>query len=126
MAILEKPVVGLNGLTTDVLDDPVEHEPVPSLDMENLSWRMSKDFTRLGGQITQAQKSGQFDQLDGLFMEVQALMALVVLDVPAEWLVKNAPKNLDWSKAESFDWIKSRRVEQLMGIIGQGGRNQGN
>ena len=44
-------------------------------------------------------------ELETIGEEQEQLIAQVLVSVPREWLSDDAPKDLDWSKSESLDWV---------------------
>ena len=47
-------------------------------------------------------------------------MAQVLVDVPREWLIKDAPEELDWCKVESYDYIQEPRYGEILGLLQTG------
>jgi hypothetical protein len=58
--------------------------------------------------------------LDTLGDEQAALVAQVLVSVPEAWLVKGAPKELDWSDPESLDWIRADKYQHLLQMLQTG------
>ncbi|MGB1284885.1 MAG: hypothetical protein ACPG7F_00010 [Aggregatilineales bacterium] len=46
------------------------------------------------------------DELDKFVQSRSEHIAKILKSVPRSWLSDNAPKKLDWTKAESLDWLK--------------------
>lgn len=51
-----------------------------------------------------------------LLDEVERLLAMVLVDVPREYLHKTAPDEIDWSDPDSLGWLKSS--DELIRIVG--------
>lgn len=96
----------------DVIESSPEAEALPVL--KRLSWGSAKKFTAFQWRIRTL--DGDPDALLALWMEIQAEMAKVVVSVPRSWVVEDAPEQLDWSKAESFEWVDSDRMTALLAL----------
>jgi len=110
---------GRDGLNQDIDElelDQIEGEEIPEElpVLKRLSWGSAKRFTAFQWRIRTL--DGNPDALLALWMEIQAEMAKVVVSVPRSWVVEDAPKNLDWSKAESFEWVDSDRMTALLAL----------
>lgn len=103
---------GVDDLELDSTEPQPEPEELPVL--KRLSWGSAKKFTAFQWRIRTL--DGDPDALLALWMEIQAEMAKVVVSVPRSWVVEDAPKNLDWSKAESFEWVDSDRMTALLAL----------
>jgi hypothetical protein len=60
------------------------------------------------------------DDLERIGEEQQALIAQVLVDVPADWVVAGAPNPLDFSDADALDWIKPDRWAELLMAVQTG------
>lgn len=110
---------GRDGLDQDIDElglDQIESEDTPEElpVLKRLSWGSAKRFTAFQWRIRTL--DGDPEALLKLWMEIQAEMAKVVVSVPRSWVVEDAPKNLDWSKAESFEWVDSDRMTALLAL----------
>jgi hypothetical protein len=57
----------------------------------------------------------------GAASELQAKFVVQVLsDVPREWLLSNAPEEIDWSKVESLNYIQLDYYTQILSQIQTG------
>jgi len=77
--------------------------------------------------VTGAQVQAHYDaqlaaveMLDTLGDEQAALVAQVLVNVPEAWLIKGAPKEMDWSDPESLDWIRADKYQALLQMIQTG------
>jgi len=61
-----------------------------------------------------------WDDLENLANEQLALIAQVLVSVPREWLLADAPDEIDWSKPESFDWIQSPCYGEILELLRSG------
>lgn len=93
---------------TDVTTDK------PTFNFPQVSWGESKRFAifqarlrKLGREDCSAEETG------AIFDELGQMMARYVTSVPREWLMPDAPADLDWSDPASFDWIVSERMSDL-------------
>lgn len=87
----------------------------PVFDLSNLSWRESKSLAVLQLRMQEAQTA---DAMEKAFGQIDAFLARVLVSVPRAWLVKDAPADLDWSDAESLNWIQGKKVGALMKALG--------
>ena len=88
----------------------VNPSETPIFDMDNLSFGDVKRMYGIQDRIVAAKGEAELNQAFG---EAQALMAQVVISVPRSWVVKSAPENIDWSKPESFDFLKALKFNAL-------------
>lgn len=58
--------------------------------------------------------------LENLANEQAALIAQVLVSVPREWLLTNAPDEIDWSKSENFDYIQSPKYAEILEMLRNG------
>lgn len=84
----------------------------PIFDFSNLSWGDAKAVTRAQGQIKRASRDGDEEALEAGFAAMQAHLAKCVVYIPADWVVGGA--EMDWSKPESFDALKSQKMGDLL------------
>lgn len=66
---------------------------------------MKEDATPAEVQQVNVARMEAFDAMDGLIARQEQMLADVLLDVPREWLVPDAPAKLDWSNRESLNWL---------------------
>jgi hypothetical protein len=99
----------------------------PTFDFSRFSWREAKRVQTLQARANQAsalieEKSvllnpAAFDdalaKLDQVMAELEQAVARVLVSVPREWLVANAPAEIDWSDPASLDWLQGNRMAQL-------------
>lgn len=86
----------------------------PVFDLSDLSWGDSKALTTAQMKVKGAAAAGDFERLEQGFGDMQAFLARVVVSIPRDWLVKSAPEVVDWSKPESYDFLKSKRMNELL------------
>lgn len=60
------------------------------------------------------------DELDDLGEQQVAMVAEVVLDMPSDWLEDDAPSDLDWSEAESYDYVLQSKYNELLLMLVDG------
>lgn len=65
-------------------------------------------------------KEAAVDQISIMQNTQTKLIAQVLVSVPREWLLVNAPEDLDWSKEASLDYIQSDRYEELLNLVQSG------
>jgi hypothetical protein len=103
-------------------------EPTPVFDYSNYSRREQKVIARR--QIILQRMSERLDRYDeweddehftaGLDeferLQDEALESVLkyVVSIPREWLVPDAPPDLDWKKAESLDWLQTLHIQDLL------------
>lgn len=91
----------------------------PKFDLGNLSWRDSKALAMLQMQTQAAQTNRDIPALEAAFAGMEHFLSRVVVDVPREWLVKDAPAELDWAEPDSFNHLKARSMRDLMVALGK-------
>lgn len=52
--------------------------------------------------------------------EQAKLVTQVLVDVPREWLLVDAPADLDWSVLASLDWVQEHYYVEILGMIQSG------
>jgi hypothetical protein len=131
--VVETPVVDVPEEKTPELVDNREH---PRFDFSDIGkgWRrrwthtvmaIAKAYTVTGIEAPEgapedtvrqwiAAKLEAFEAIEELEAERDGLLAQVLVDVPESWLIKDAPKNLDWSDAASQDYILAARFDQVI------------
>lgn len=57
------------------------------------------------------------DEFEALGDHQAELLVQVLIDVPREWLLANAPDEVDWSKAESLDYIQGNRYTEILELM---------
>ena len=91
----------------------------PEFDFSEISWKDSKEFSRMQMRLRQASADNNLDGLDMAFAGMENLLARVVTHIPREWLVKSAPEMLDWSQPTAFDYVRGNRMSDLIIAIGK-------
>lgn len=92
-------------------------DELPRFDFSELSWKDSKRASIIGARLRAANASGDAEEIERLFEELQAYLALVVVEVPRAWLVAKAPAALDWSRADAYDWLRASRMQDLQRMM---------
>lgn len=107
----------------------------PRFDFSQVSRRWSKRFieTMTGvSEVTLALEDSADDarrqvellrNIQQLSEEQEALLCAVLVDVPRDWLTKDAPAEIDWSDVTSLDYVldvKSAALFQALQIARQG------
>lgn len=59
-------------------------------------------------------------QLESVATEQSELIAQVLVDVPREWLLKDAPEEIDWSVADNQDWLRADCYQKLLAMVQSG------
>lgn len=114
--------------------------PVVVCDFSEVSRRWAHEWTMMDGELqqwtavvasearddlTEAQQADlqagrleAFERINQLLIRRNELAAMVVKDVPREWLVKRAPEVIDWSNPDNLlDYVKDKHnVDLLRGI----------
>jgi len=91
----------------------------PEFDFSEISWKDSKEFSRVQMRLRQANADNNLEGLDMAFAGMETLLARVVTHVPREWLTKSAPLALDWSSPASFDFVRGNRMSDLIIALGK-------
>jgi hypothetical protein len=52
--------------------------------------------------------------LEAMSDEQARLLSLVLVDVPREWLLENAPEEIDWGVIDNLDYIQSDRYGEIL------------
>lgn len=116
-------------------------EPQPEFNFEDVSRRWEKDFRRVNMRLVRAAQLMEsdisaeataeqrrelvamrlqaVDDFDEIESDRDALLARVLVDVPRNWLVSDAPDSLDWSDPESLDWLKAGKLDELIAAMGE-------
>jgi len=100
--------------------------PRPIFDFSRMSHRDSKALgrsqlrlQRLAAQLADAASmpDDEFEkkmgELDAMIEEAEGYISRVLVDVPREWLLPDAPDDLDWSDVRSLDWLRSDKMDAL-------------
>ena len=61
--------------------------------------------------VAKAEALGRLDEIEA---RREALLSEVLVSVPRDWLVEDAPEGLDWRKAESLDWLLDVQFQPLI------------
>jgi hypothetical protein len=99
----------------------------PVFDYSGHSWKDSKRLQVLQARANQADAllndpetlvdPDAFDEalamLDQVTDEFEAAIARVLVDVPRDWLVPDAPETLDWHDPESLNWLQATHMKTL-------------
>lgn len=91
----------------------------PEFDFTEISWKDSKEFSRMQMRLRRASADNNLEGLDIAFAGMESLLARVVTHIPREWLIKSAPPTLDWSDPASFDFVRGNRMTDLIIAIGK-------
>lgn len=113
-----------------------------TFDFSNVSRDWSQQFLKTAQQAARAQNTLErplrtnatedqiqafYDARDlaldtiGLLADQQLeLVRQVLKDVPADWLIGGAPDELDWSNAESYQWIQDTHYTEILRMIQSG------
>ena len=104
--------------------------PAPVFDFENVSRRWEKQWRQANvelsatAQMLESENVANDDKLiaarsiDDIDAVREKLLAQVVVSIPREWLVKSAPKDIDWSDVTAFDdWLQVGRFKDLVEAV---------
>jgi hypothetical protein len=104
--------------------------PAPVFDFENVSRRWEKQWRKANIELTataqmiESENVAYDDKLMAIrsltdFDEVrEKLLSQIVVSIPREWLVKSAPKDIDWSDVTAFDdWLQVGRFKDLVEAV---------
>lgn len=79
-----------------------------------LSSSISDEATPAQRATLQSAQLEAFDRMPELIAQQERLLADVLVSVPREWLVPDAPQNLDWSNPESLNWLQEIYYSDLL------------
>lgn len=98
----------------------------PVFDFSRMSHRDSKALgraqlrlQRLAAQLGDAaampddEFEAKMSTLDAMIEEAEGYISLVLVDVPRDWLLPEAPDSLDWTDAHSLNWLRSDKMDAL-------------
>lgn len=96
----------------------------PRFDFNEISWGDSLKLTEAQTVISEISilenlGSAEMRRMMECFESIKGYLAKVCTHVPQAWLAKDAPDNLDWSNPQSFNYIKQKRVRDLMQAMGK-------
>lgn len=107
---------------------------MPVFDFSRESYKDSRDrqvaatdAIRLGN-IIQAMTRGEsvpFDQIptgadmERVYANLDLYLARVLTSVPQDWLVPDAPGELDWHDPTSLDWVRADKINALRDAMNQ-------
>jgi hypothetical protein len=103
--------------------------PAPVFDFENVSRKWEKQWRKVNvdltatAQLIEADSTGADDKImavrsiDDIDAIREKLLSQIVVSIPREWLVKDAPKDIDWSDVASFDWLKMGKFNDLVASV---------
>jgi hypothetical protein len=86
-------------------------------DLSRLSWKDSKALSVQQMKLARAQDERDVAGVEAGFNGLETFLAKVVVDVPRDWLVADAPEVIDWSDPASFDWLRGGRMKDLMKAV---------
>lgn len=86
--------------TTDKAKEAVEQ---PRFDFGNLSWSGMKRIAAIEAAMMDAEKTGDYEKQGPLVDELQALLQQIIVFVPRELVVNDAPDVIDWGDADQFN-----------------------
>jgi hypothetical protein len=49
--------------------------------------------------------------------ELDRMFARYIVSIPADWLIPEAPANLDWSDPQSFGWVSENKIKSLIRAV---------
>ena len=99
----------------------------PVFDFENISRKWEKEWRKANieltatAQLIEADSTGADDKImavrgiDDIDAIREKLLAQIVVSIPREWLIKDAPADIDWSDPTAFDeWLKMGKFNDLV------------
>lgn len=109
----------------------IQTKVVTEARLRKISWGNARRFSLLQSKMAAAQQALQraaegedAEALDRAMTRVgeamdaiQAVVASVVIELPREWLVEDAPEDLAWSDPKSLDWLEASRFNDLMALV---------
>ncbi len=96
--------------------------------------RLMVRATKLQAQVQEAEAAGLgaaaigdvFDELENIGAAQEAMLADVLVHVPADWLHGDAPKKPDWSAADFDEWLLIGSYEKLIKALQEARLELGN
>ena len=85
----------------------------PLFDFSRRSWKDAKDVTLREMRRRDAALKNDVALMEQVFDEQQAALAKVLVSVPRDWLVPDAPEKLDWRDPASLDWVQEMRMDDI-------------
>ena len=82
-----------------------------------VSWGTAKRLAVNALRLEKARAENDPVAMAEAFEIFQTEVAKVVVSVPPEALIEGAPKNLDWSKPDSYDWLLQDAMTELSGYM---------
>lgn len=79
-----------------------------------LQSEISEDATPAQRQVLKQAQMEAMEGIDGLIARQEEMLAEVLVDVPREWLVENAPAKLNWSDRASLNWLVDDHYNDLL------------
>ena len=102
-------------------------EERPEFDFSEYNWVEAREMARLQHEAERAvalleEKSVllNIDQFEAALEEERRVMdqleegvAHLLVSIPRDWLIASAPDEIDWSKRDSFKWLRANRFRSL-------------
>jgi len=89
----------------------IEQEEKPVFTMKKLSCKDEKEYGFARNRILVGNFSA--DDNERWVTVLTRTLSLAVVSVPRDWLVDDAPQDIDWSKCESFDYLAWGGIDRL-------------
>ena len=86
----------------------------PEFDFSNFSWRDDRRIMILQAKIGKAAEDHDIEAIEEGYLEIERFFAIILVSVPREWLVKNAPASIDWSQPDSLQWLRGDKSKDLL------------
>lgn len=91
----------------------------PEFDLSNLSWKDAKSLSTQQMRLAQAQEARDIGGIETGYASLEQSLSRVVVSVPRDWLVDDAPVDIDWSDPASFNWLRGSRMTDLVKAFGE-------
>jgi hypothetical protein len=95
-------------------DNMAEMVDAPVFDFDNISWRDEKAKSVAMARLIKAEKDGDVEAIASAFTDIEGYLAKCLVSVPSDWMVKNAPAQLDWSDVGAFAYLKGNKFQSLL------------
>lgn len=90
-----------------------QHNGTPEFDFSNLSWGDEKVLAQMNLKLRKANDENDAQLMQEAHTGIDQYFAKCITHIPANWLVKDAPANLDWTNPESQNYILGSKIGDL-------------
>lgn len=92
-------------------------KPEETPELEDMSWGDSKKYDILAVKLQKATLAADEAEQEKYYAEMEALIGKCIISLPRSWLVRRAPDGLDFTKPGSLEYVKSKRVVEIIQIV---------